>query len=142
MYYGHLLTRPIDLTSCFSVQKDRGRGRGIIQSIEGEPKGKEESESENDGSSISTLMKSTLKRIRKEKEKRFCARNQSKRKQVLERTFDHFSKSLGNLTDAVKGDSSQLPVEWQVTRKKRRNFYGYDAKTYNGALSTYAAATF
>ena len=140
MYHGHLLTRAIDQTSCFSVQRDRGRG--IIQSIEGEPKGKEESESENDGSSISTLMKSTSKRIRKEKEKRFCARNQSKRRQVLERTFDHFSKSLGNLTDAVKGDSSQIPVEWQVTRKKRRNFYGYDAKTYNGALSTYAAATF
>ena len=85
-------------------------------------------------------MKSTSKRIRKEKEKH--CRNQSKRKQVLERTFHQFSKSLGNLTDAIKDDSSQLPVECQMTRKKRWNFYGYDAKTYNGSPSTYVAATF
>ena len=36
----------------------------------------------------------------------------AKKKQVLERTFDHLSKMFGNLTDVIKDDSSQLFVEF------------------------------
>ena len=48
-------------------------------SIEGEPEGKEETGSENDESSNINTNGKHLKRIRKEKKKRFCARNQSKK---------------------------------------------------------------
>ena len=72
------------------------------ESIEEEPKGKAESESENDGSSIN---KSHIKMNRKEKKKTCLSqKSKQKKKQVLERTFDHLSKTLGNLTDAIKND--------------------------------------
>ena len=48
----------------------------------------------------------------------------AKKKQVLERTFDHLSKTLGNLTDAIKDDSSQLFVEFlreDARRQERRD---------------------
>ena len=48
----------------------------------------------------------------------------SKNKQVLERRFDHLAKTLGNLTDAIKDDSSQLFVEFlreDAKRKERRD---------------------
>ena len=48
----------------------------------------------------------------------------AKKKQVLERTFDHLSKTLGNLTDAIKDDSSQLFVEFlreDAKRQERRD---------------------
>ena len=48
----------------------------------------------------------------------------AKKKQVLERTFDHLSKTLGNLTDAIKVDSLQLFVEFlreDARRQERRD---------------------
>ena len=53
------------------------------------------------------------------KKKRFYARNQSK----IEAS-DYLSKTLGNLTDAIKDDSSQLLVEFlreSTTRQERRD---------------------
>ena len=44
----------------------------------------------------------------------------AKKKQVLERTFDHLSKTLGNLTDAIKDDSSQLFVNFLKEDAKRQ----------------------
>ena len=48
----------------------------------------------------------------------------AEKKQVFERTFDHLSKTLGNLTDAIKDDSLQLFVEFlreNGKRQKRRD---------------------
>ena len=76
------------------------------ESIEEEPEGKEKNESENIGSCISTPMESTSKGSGKKRKNVFVPEIKAKKKQVLERTFDHLSKTLGNLTDATKDDSS------------------------------------
>lgn len=47
-----------------------------------------------------------IKKIRKEKKNVFVPEIKTKKKQVLERTFYHLSKTLGSLTDAIKDDSS------------------------------------
>ena len=76
------------------------------ESIEEEPEGKEENKSENDGSSISTPMESTSKGSGKKRKSVFVPEIKAKKKQVLARTFDHLSKTLANLTDAIRDDSS------------------------------------
>ena len=69
------------------------------ESIEEELEGKEENESENDGSSISTPMKSTSKGSGKKRKNVFVPEIKAKKKQVVEKTFDHLSKTSENLTD-------------------------------------------
>ena len=94
------------------------------ESIEEEPEGKEENESENNGSSISTPMESTSKGSGKKRKNVFVPEIKAKKKQVLGRTFDHLSKMLGNLTDVIRDDSSQLFVEFlreDAKRKERRD---------------------
>ena len=89
------------------------------ESIEEEPEGKEENESENDGSSISTPMESTSKGSGKKTKNAFVPEIKAKKKQVFGRTFDHLSKTLRNLTDVIKDDSSQLFVEVSREDAKR-----------------------
>ena len=69
------------------------------ESIEEELEGKEENESENDGSSISAPMKSTSKGSGKKRKNVFVPEIKAKKKQVVEKTFDHLSKTSENLTD-------------------------------------------
>ena len=76
------------------------------ESIEEESEGKEENKSENDGWSISTPMESTSKGSGKKRKSVFVPEIKAKKKQVLARTFDHLSKTLANLTDAIRDDSS------------------------------------
>ena len=91
------------------------------ESIEEEPEGKEDNESENNGSSISTPMESTSKGSGKKRKNVFVPEIKAKKKkQVLGRTFDHLSKTLGNLTDVIKDDSSQLFVEVSREDAKRQ----------------------
>ena len=76
------------------------------ESVDEKPEGKEESGSENVGSRISTQMGSTSKGSGKKSKNAFAPEIKAKKN-----TFDHLSNTLGNLTDAIKDDSSQLLVE-------------------------------
>ena len=94
------------------------------ESIEEESEGKEENKSENDGWSISTPMEGTSKGSGKKRKNAFVPEIKAKKMQVLERTFDHLSTMLGNLTDAIKDDSSQLFVKFlreDAKRQERRD---------------------
>ena len=51
-------------------------------------------------------MESIPKGSGKKRENVFAPDIKAKKKQVLERTFYHLSKTLGSLTDAIKDDSS------------------------------------
>ena len=69
-------------------------------------------------------MKSTSKGSGKKRKNVFVPDIKAKKKQVFERTFDYLSKTLGNLTDAIKDDSLQLFVEFlreNGKRQKRRD---------------------
>ena len=69
-------------------------------------------------------MEGTSKGSGKKRKKVFAPEIITKKKQVLEWPFDHLSKTLGNLTDTIKDDSSQLLVEFlreDAKRQERRD---------------------
>ena len=92
-------------------------------------------------------MESIPKGSGKKRENVFAPDIKAKKKQVLERTFYHLSKTLGSSTDAIKDDSSQLLVEFLREDAKRQEktdkiFMAMMQTFILGVFSTYAAVAF
>ena len=102
------------------------------ESMEEEPEGKEESESENDGLSISTPMESTLKGSEKKRKIILCQKSKQKRNKCLREYCIAFLTTSGGI----------FKREWQATERRHEMSMAIMQRFIMGAFSTNVGAAF